>query len=162
MDSTSVKKEIFRKKSLDKLASPEEMKDYMRVTTPSVWLALAAILLALSGLMAWALGGYVTITATASGVARGNEVICYFEDASQIREGMEVRLGDNAGVVKSVTANPISRDALADQYEAYVIYEMNLPEFVTAVAIETDAELSGVVSAQVVLSRTRPISFVLN
>ncbi len=40
---------LFRKKSLDHISSPEEMHDYMRVTSPKVWMILGAILLLLAG-----------------------------------------------------------------------------------------------------------------
>ncbi len=29
---------IFRKKSLDKLSSPEQLNDYIKVTNPGVWI----------------------------------------------------------------------------------------------------------------------------
>ncbi len=49
---------LFRKKSLDHISSPEEMHDYMRVTSPRVWMLLSAILLLL--------GGFVFFIATAN------------------------------------------------------------------------------------------------
>lgn len=33
---------IFRKKSLDRISSPEALDDYLHVTTPAVWMILAA------------------------------------------------------------------------------------------------------------------------
>ena len=40
---------LFRQKSIDRVSSPEQLNDYIRVTTPSVWLALIAIILLLTG-----------------------------------------------------------------------------------------------------------------
>ena len=37
--------QVFRKKAMDRLSSPEQLNDYIRVTTPSVWLVLAALVL---------------------------------------------------------------------------------------------------------------------
>ena len=51
--------ELFRKKSLDKVSSPEELNDYIRVTSPSVWLILAAILILIVGILAWCVFGTV-------------------------------------------------------------------------------------------------------
>ena len=51
--------ELFRKKSLDKVSSPEELNDYIRVTTPSVWLILAAVLILVIGILAWCVLGTV-------------------------------------------------------------------------------------------------------
>ena len=36
---------IFRKKSLDRISSPEQLNDYIRVSTPSVWMVLFAIII---------------------------------------------------------------------------------------------------------------------
>ena len=55
---------IFRQKSLDRVSSPEQLNDYIRVTTPSVWLVLAAIILLLVGMLAWSVFGTVQATAT--------------------------------------------------------------------------------------------------
>lgn len=53
--------EIFRKKSLDKANSPEELNDYIRVTTPSVWLTLIATVVILLGILAWSVLGTVNV-----------------------------------------------------------------------------------------------------
>ena len=44
---------IYREKSLDRISSPEQLNDYLRVTSPSVWIILAAIILLLAGLLLW-------------------------------------------------------------------------------------------------------------
>ena len=50
---------IFRQKSIDRVSSPEQLNDYIRVTTPSVWLVLVAIILLLAGMLAWSVFGTV-------------------------------------------------------------------------------------------------------
>ena len=50
---------IFREKSMERVSSPEQLNDYIRVTTPSVWLVLAAIILLLVGMLAWSVFGTV-------------------------------------------------------------------------------------------------------
>lgn len=52
---------IFRKKSMEKVSSPEQLNDYLRVSTPAVWIILAAILILLVGFIVWAVFGSVTI-----------------------------------------------------------------------------------------------------
>ena len=52
---------IFRKKSIDKVSSPEKLDDYIRVTTPSVWITLAAIVILLVGAIVWGFFGELTI-----------------------------------------------------------------------------------------------------
>ncbi len=50
---------IFREKSIERISSPEELNDYIRVTTPSVWLVLAALIVLLAGMLAWSALGTV-------------------------------------------------------------------------------------------------------
>ncbi len=50
---------IFRKKSLDRVSSPEQLNDYIRVTTPSVWLVLLALVILLAGMLVWSVFGTV-------------------------------------------------------------------------------------------------------
>ncbi len=52
---------IFREKSMDRISSPEQLNDYIRVTRPSVWLVLLALVILLSGMLAWSILGRVTV-----------------------------------------------------------------------------------------------------
>ena len=50
---------IFREKSMQRVSSPEQLNDYIRVTSPSVLLVLSAIILLLLGMLAWSVFGTV-------------------------------------------------------------------------------------------------------
>ena len=52
---------IFRQKNIDKVSSPEKLDDYIRVTTPSVWITLAAIVVLLAGVIVWGIFGELTV-----------------------------------------------------------------------------------------------------
>ena len=52
---------IVRQKSLDQINGPEELKDYVRVTTPSVWIVLTAVTLLVIGILGWCLFGTVAV-----------------------------------------------------------------------------------------------------
>ena len=53
--------DLFRDKSLEQVRSPEELNDYIRVTTPSVWLVLLGATILLLGALAWAVFGTVNV-----------------------------------------------------------------------------------------------------
>ena len=53
--------ELFRKKSMERVHSPEELNDYIRVATPSVWLVLLATAILLAGALAWSVLGTVDV-----------------------------------------------------------------------------------------------------
>ena len=54
---------IFREKTLERVSSPEELNDYIRVTTPSVWLVLLALVLLLIGMLTWSVFGTMEVHA---------------------------------------------------------------------------------------------------
>ena len=53
--------DLFRKKNLDRIASPEQLDEYIRVTTPSVWLVLLAVVILLAGILIWSCFGVVEV-----------------------------------------------------------------------------------------------------
>ncbi len=46
-------KQIFRQESLDRIASPEQTDDYLRLPSPSAWLIVGACALLAAGAAAW-------------------------------------------------------------------------------------------------------------
>lgn len=52
---------LFREKSMEKISSPDQMDDYIRVTTPSVWIVLLALVVLLVGILAWSILGTVEV-----------------------------------------------------------------------------------------------------
>ena len=55
------KSSIFREKSMDRVSGPESLNDYIRVTSPSVWITLLALLVLLAGLLAWSIFGRIEV-----------------------------------------------------------------------------------------------------
>ena len=50
---------LYRESSLDRIQSPEQLNDYLRVTNPSVWVLLTAVILLLAGLLVWGSMTYI-------------------------------------------------------------------------------------------------------
>ena len=46
--------QLFRQKTMDRISSPEELHDYMRVTSPRLWMILTAIVVLLAGFVVYA------------------------------------------------------------------------------------------------------------
>ena len=57
------KPSIFRQRSLERISSPEQLTDYLKVTNIGVWVILAAVIILLAGLLVWSMvGNLETIT----------------------------------------------------------------------------------------------------
>lgn len=123
---------IFRKKSIDRIASPEQLEDYLHVTGAPVWVLLISVLLLLVGLLIWS--GFVAIESYAVGTAYAeNQMLTVvFEDentAQNVMPGMSVIIGEKTGRITSVGRNAegqliagCSADVPDGRYEAKVGY----------------------------------------
>jgi hypothetical protein len=54
MPAQNEKNKIFRKNTLDRISSPEKLNEYIRVSRPSVWIILAAIIVIIAAAAFWA------------------------------------------------------------------------------------------------------------
>ena len=55
------KNQLFREKTMERISSPEQLTDYLRVTNPGMWAVLIAVILLLGGIIAWAAVGVLEI-----------------------------------------------------------------------------------------------------
>ena len=97
--------QIFRKKSLEQISSPEQLNDYMHVTSPAVWLILTAVILLLAGMLIWS--SVASIDSFASGTAQVNNgsMRVQFDDvqiANNVQPGMTVTVGETTVKINSV------------------------------------------------------------
>ena len=58
------RKRIFRKSAIEYVSSPEQLTDYIRVTTPGAWGILAASIILLAALFVWTAFGRVDVKRT--------------------------------------------------------------------------------------------------
>ena len=96
---------LFREKSMERLASPEQLNDYLRVTNPSTWIVMTSVIILLVSLILWSC--FAVIESSVSGTAKAeNGVLSItFDDqksAGIIEEGMSVSVGDVKTVVSSI------------------------------------------------------------
>ena len=62
------KKQVYREKSLERMSSPEQLNDYLKVTKPMVWVVLIAAILLIVGFVIW--GSFAYIGSFAKGTAQ--------------------------------------------------------------------------------------------
>ena len=86
---------LFRKESMEHISSPEEMHDYLRVTSPRLWMLLAAILALLVGFLIFASTTAIESTEKVTAVVSYGSILSSLpeEQGSLISIGMPVRVG---------------------------------------------------------------------
>ena len=101
-----MEKTLFRKESYDRISSPEQMRDYMRVTSPRLWMLLAAMIALLAGFLVYASTTMMETTLELSASVDQSGVIQAAvtpEQARNLEIGMKVRIGGkNARVAEIV------------------------------------------------------------
>ena len=103
---------IFRKKSLDKISSPESLGDYLHVTSPTVWLILAAIILILAGVLAWSSFANIDSFASGSAQVKNGSMRIYSDNeqiARNVENGMTVQVGESESRIESIGVDPEGR-----------------------------------------------------
>ena len=135
--------ELYRKKSLEKVTSPETLNDYVRVTNPGIWLLLTAIVVLLLGACVWGIFGYVDTRVTTDAAFINGTASVNVADP-RVKPGMEATVDDSiAGLVTGVSA-------VAGEQET--LYQVSV----------TADVLDGNHTVVIVTERVHPFSFVLN
>lgn len=99
--------EKFRKKSLDKVKSPDTLNDYIRVTSPGVWILLVSVIVLLAGALVWGAFGHVDSTVPASVRLEGGKAVCFIpeENISSVKTGMTVKFAGQEAKIESIGEN---------------------------------------------------------
>ena len=61
---------IFRKESIERISSPEQLTDYIHVTSPAGWMLLGAIIVLLAGICVWGIFGRLDTALTVAAQSR--------------------------------------------------------------------------------------------
>ena len=154
---------IFREKSLEKISSPEQMNDYIRVSSPSVWMVLAAVIVLLAGVCVWGMFGHLDTAVQTGGVCTNGRLTVFVgeEDHDKIGENAVISVDGVEYTVAEITNAPIRVD---DQIDPYVVHLAGFTEgdWVYRLYADVPGLADGVYAASVITERVRPLDFVLN
>ena len=159
-----MKSQLFRAKSLERVSSPEQLNDYIRVTNPSVWMALAAVVFLLIGICVWGMFGKLDTVLTVGAITEGDRTVCYVKEADIISVSfdMTVKVSGEEYEISEVSLQPIQVDEAFPEYLAY-LGGITQGEWVYAVVLEGAVGADGgIYEAQIVIESIAPMSFVLN
>ena len=151
--------QLFRQKSIDRISSPEELHDYLRVTSPRLWMMLTAVIVLLAGFIVYASTATLENTMPIKvdlqtmdlSDERGETVKYTFIDCmlpiselEMIQPGMAVRIAGQNGKINSLYTSGDQIGLLIEMENEY----LGLPD--------------GTYDADLVLESTTPISFLWN
>jgi len=81
---------LFRKKAMARISSPEDLTGYLRVTSPGMWIILAAVIALLVGVFSWSAVGTLETTVDATAIVQGHtaQIVASGQGADGLEAGM--------------------------------------------------------------------------
>ncbi len=155
-------KQIFRKSSIVNISSPEQLNDYIRISNPSVWMMLAAVIVLLAGVCVWGIFGRLDSKILSAGKCENGIFICYVTEdaAAKIKKGMPLKVNGNDFAVSEISEMPI---AVSTDMDPYLMYIGGFSEGGWMYEIIADVEIpDGTYKAEIVTESVSPMSFILN
>lgn len=154
--------QLFRKKSIDRVSSPEQLNDYIRVSNPGVWMILTAIIVFLAGVCVWGIFGRLDTVIKTAGKCNNRVITCYVKesDISSVQIGMEIIVDGERGTVTDIEPAPMEVTADMDSYLLYMGGYAE-GEWVYAIRARVPAD-DGIYEAQITAESVSPMSFVWN
>lgn len=154
--------QLFRKKSMEKVSSPEQLNEYIRVANPGVWLVLTAIIILLIGVCVWGFTGHLDTTITTAAVVENSEITVYVKegDIKSVKAGMKVIVNNKECEITNIPLQPVS---VGDNFSDYTLHlgKFQNGEWVYPVDVSGEVD-DGIHSASIVIESVSPISFVIN
>lgn len=134
--------QLFRKDSMERIASPEQLQDYIRVTNPGIWMVLAAVIVLLAGFIVVASMTKLETKLPVSGEMSGGtfRIELLKSEAEKIKENMPVRVADQETKIDYIYSE--------DNRHVTATATIDLPD--------------GVYDAEIITESIAPLSFLLN
>ena len=125
---------LFREKSMERITTPDQMRDHLRVTNPRLWMLLGAIILLLAGFIIFAAVSRMESTYPLKMDFLSAEYITGeipYEQMDHFSVGMPVRIAGETGHIRSIYSSArillaLNPDSSSDFAEG--LYVMSLGE----------------------------------
>lgn len=154
--------QVFRKKSMERVSSPEQLNDYVRVSNPGVWMILIAVIILLIGICIWGIFGHLDTRLEAVGICKDGKIVCYVSDSDieEVRTGMKLTVDSAEYEITGISSDPF---CVGDDIDSYAMHIGKLTVGQWVYEVTADADLKdGTYKAQIITESVSPLSFVLN
>ena len=156
---------LFRDKSMEAIESPESMNDYLQVTSPGIWLVLAAIIAILIGAILWSIFGRINTKVNVAVVSKDGSQICYVP-YDKLQSVISAGVVDVEGQMYPLTIDAGSETTntiiISESTNPYVRVAGDLQIGDIAVAVPVDSDLAnGVYTGHVITESLQPISLLI-
>ena len=157
---------IFRTKAVERVTSPEALDKYLKVTSPSVWMSLIAIIIILCGFIIWGVIGKIETTVTTGCQIDQGYLTCYVkdEDMEKVSEGDKIvvkGLDQEFAVTSLVPLGYVNEEQGYTYGELIHLVGAKLGDYIYYIDIPT-GEKEGVYAGEIIIESLSPLEFILN
>ena len=156
------KKNVFREKRLTAITSPESFNDYLKVTSPGIFLVLITVLVLIASVVVWGIFGRFDATARVAVISENGQCTCYVP-----KKALENVLAD-----KTVTLNgerfalkvtSLREKQLSEEEDMAILLagDYAAGDEVYPMLLE-NAPAEGIYTGTIVTESITPISFLFN
>lgn len=159
-----MQKNFFRKESMKQITSPDQLKDYIRVVNPSVWMILISILVFLCGVCIWGVYGQIDTTLMTVCVTENETAVCYIKEADidKVEQGMKVLVDGKTTTIESILPDSVRVDSTFPN-RLKSVGELSLNEWVYCATLHDTFECDGSISkVEILIETVTPAFFVIN
>ena len=151
--------QLFRQKSIDRISSPEQLHDYMRVTSPRLWMILSVIIALVVGLIVFSTLATMESTLQVTFEVDRYE---YENELEQTTDAMAVTMESPMEYKDTITVGQEVRLANNRKGTVDFIY-LDKESLIASIAMDSDEKLpEGNYPGEIVLDKKTPIDFLLN
>ena len=157
-EKTEKKDRLFREKNLERLENPEKLNDYLRVTSPGVWLVLAAVIVLLVGTVIWGIFGTIKATAQAAIVTEDGASRCLVpEDA--LEGVINYRTVTVDGKEMELAPGVLEPQVISENTNIYIMLagKLSIGDIVYPVELTESLEENGIVTGTLLKETISPV-----
>jgi hypothetical protein len=152
--------ELFRKNAVERISSPEQLNDYIHVTSPAIWMTLVGIIVILAGMIVWGIVGRLNTVEVGAGVVSGGELTVYVSPNARtgIKEGMTMTVQGEETQVETISE---LTETVPNDMDPYVLEPCGLEVGGQAYVVSGKTSVpDGIYTVSIVVESIQPITFV--
>ena len=162
---------LFRKESIDRISSPEQLNDYIKVSNPGIWMLLAALCFLLAAGIVWSITGSLPTKVSVTGVMKDGQAICYLstDDAAKVKTEQTVTVqavGQDQtynGQVSAMGSMPLSSSEVEAELKSdYLFSTLKIANYSVRVAVavaKNDIAEGAVINLKIIVEQKKPFDF---
>lgn len=156
---------IFREKSLNRIKSPDQLNEYIKIANPGIWMTLIAILFLVTGGIFWCLFANLETRVDTVAVVENGSAKCFINEEmhEHLNDQMYIEIDGNRYSLAD-HGSELAKLEADNKEDEVLLHMMNKQDsgWYYTYDIKTDKLGDGTYPGVVIVDSVNPISFIIN